>query len=523
MMVLRHWVFVSLLWTIFLTGLIDRAEAATEKADPSDQFFAAPEVRVFKIEVSDAAFVALQRQPRAYVSGAFSDGKQVLTNVGVHLKGMGSFRAVDGKPSFSLKFDEFTKGASYAGLTKLMLNNSVQDTSYMAELLGTQLFRDAGVPAARVTYARVLLNGRDLGLYVAIEGMNKQFLKRHFKKGGGNLYEGYLADLDGRLEQDGGAVKDRADVGALLTASKTNDPEKRFAQLGRLLDLERFASFGAMEVLLSHWDGYCIHTNNYRLYHDPKTDKMVFIAHGLDGVFRRPNISIQPPIKSIVSRALFTTSGGRKLYEQRLRELYTNVFRVEVITNRLNDALIRLRTAGLPSNELAELEHNASLMRQRVVERVQRVGEQMAGIEPTALAFDAAGLARLDGWREEPDIGAPHFDQVKLDGKTVLHIDGNGVECRASWRLGTYLKPGQYQFEGLVRTAKIQSGGAGLRISGATRNQRIGGDTTWRPLRHAFIVKEGEGDVEFVCELRTYQGGGEVWFDAGSLQLRRMP
>jgi len=241
---------------ILFTSSAGRATAAPRMADASDQLFSAPGVPVFKIEVSEVAFRALRQQPRTYVSGTFSDGEQSLTNVGVHLKGMGSFRAVDGKPSFSLKFDEFTKGAEYSGLTKLMLNNSVQDSSYLAELLGTQLFRDAGVPAARVAYARVLLNGHDLGLYVAIEGMNKHFLKRFFKKADGNLYEGYLADLDGRLEQDGGAVKDRADVRALLTAARVSDPAQRFAGLSRLLDLDRFASFGAMEVLLSHWDGY---------------------------------------------------------------------------------------------------------------------------------------------------------------------------------------------------------------------------------------------------------------------------
>lgn len=63
---------------------------------------------------------------------------------------MGSFRSIDSTPSLSVKFDRFTSGQSYHGLSKLMLNNSAQDTSYMAELLGTQLFRDAGVPAARV-------------------------------------------------------------------------------------------------------------------------------------------------------------------------------------------------------------------------------------------------------------------------------------------------------------------------------------------------------------------------------------
>ena len=74
------------------------------------------------------------------------------------------------------------------GLTKLMLNNSSQDQTFLSELLATRLFRDAGVPAARVTHSRVTLNGRDLGLYVAIEAMNKRFLKRHFGKATGNLY-----------------------------------------------------------------------------------------------------------------------------------------------------------------------------------------------------------------------------------------------------------------------------------------------------------------------------------------------
>ena len=153
---------------------------AAGPTDPSAKFFDDPAVRLLRLELADSAFAALRRQPRIYVAGTFSDGRVVLTNIGVHLKGMGSFRAIDDKPSFSLNFNEFSAGQNYCGLTKLMLNNSAQDSSYLAELLGTQLFRDAGLPAARVTYVRVVLNGRDLGLHLAIEGMSKRFLKRYF-------------------------------------------------------------------------------------------------------------------------------------------------------------------------------------------------------------------------------------------------------------------------------------------------------------------------------------------------------
>ena len=99
-----------------------------------------------------------------------------------------------------------------------------------------------------MTYVRVVLNGRDLGLHLAIEGMNKRFLKRHFSKATGNLYEGYLRDVDGRLDQDGGVRTNQTDVRALFTAAMTEEPGQRFAQLSRVLEVDRFASFAAMEV-----------------------------------------------------------------------------------------------------------------------------------------------------------------------------------------------------------------------------------------------------------------------------------
>ena len=494
---------------------------ARKKRDLSDEFFTNPAVPLFKLEVPEAGLNGLRGNPRAYVRGTFSAGHAVLTNVGVHLKGMGSFRPVDDKPSFAVKFDEFSGDQEYCGLTKLMLNNSAQDSSYAAESLATGLFREAGVPAARVTHARVVLNGRDLGLYVVIEAMNNRFLKRHFKNTRGNLYEGYLLDVDERLEQDGGEQTDQADVKSLFAAAKIDDPAERFHRLSQVLDVDRFVSFVAMEMLVSHWDGYGIHTNNYRIYHDPTADRLVFITHGLDGVFRRPNISIQPPLKSIVGRGLFQTPEGRALYNRRIGELFTNVFRLETITNRLNAAWVKFRSAGLKPGELAELENNVATMRQRIVQRAQRVGEQLAGIEPPVLKFDSQGFARLGGWREEPDIGTPRFDRPLVDGKPTLHIDAGNRACRASWRLGIYLKPGRYQFQGLVRTRGLLNGGAGLRISGDTRNRRIARDAPWTSLSHDFVLEEGAGDVELVGELRSYQGGGEVWFDLESLKLRR--
>jgi spore coat protein H len=493
--------------------------ASTAK-DASQSFFNDPKVRLFQFEISDANLALLRRAPRNYVAGTMREGGTVLSNVAVHLKGMGSFRTVDEKASFAVKFDEFAKEQEYYGLTKLMFNNSVQDPTYVVESLATGLFRDAGLAAARVTHARVQLNGRDLGFYVVIEAMNKRFLKQHFQSAKGNLYEAYVQDIDTRMEQDNGGPNAQADVRALVEACSMRDPAERFRGISKLLDVDRFVSFAAMEILVGHWDGYTIHTNNYRLYHDPTSDKMVFITHGLDWAFRRPNMSIQPPLKSLVGRALFQTSEGGRLFRERVGTLYTNVYRVPVITNRMQQALARVRSAGLTPMELAKVERTAASIRERIELRGKRVEEQLAGIEPPQTKFDVDGTARLSGWRDENDRGELTMDQIEHEGRPTLHVRAAGGRSRGSWRTQIYLSRGRYRFEGVACAKGISGGSTGLRISGGQRATGISGTAPWRTLSHEFEVQDAGMDVEFVCDF--YGTAGEVWFDLDAFRVRKL-
>lgn len=463
--------------------------------------------------------MSLRRQGRTYAKATVREGAHVLTNVGVRLKGMGSFRPLHEKPSLAVKFDEFAEGQEYFGLTKLMFNNSVQDPTYIVEALGTELFREAGLPAARATHARVKLNGRDLGLYVVIEAMNKRFLKQHFLSAKGNLYEAYLQDIDSRLEQDNGEPGDQSDLRALVEACRVRDPAERFGRISRVLDVDRFVSFAAMEILIGHWDGYVNHTNNYRIYHDPTSDRMVFITHGLDWAFRRPNISIVPPLKSVVGRALFQTPEGDRLFRERLATLYTNVYRVPAITNRMNELLATVRARGLTSGELAKVERTATAIRERIELRGLRIADQLAGKELPLPKFAADGTARLPGgWRDESDRGEPTMDQPVYEGRQTFHIRANGVPSRASWRAQMYLPRGRYRAEVMARSEGLR-GGSGLRISGGERDYGISGTSSWRRLTYDFEIPEGI-DVEFVCDF--YGTLGDVWFDVDSFRVRRL-
>ena len=186
----------------------------------------------------------------------------------------------------------------------------------------------------------------------------------------------------------------------------------------------------------------------------------------------------------------------------------------------MEHALASLRAAGLPAPQLAEIERQCGVMRTRIALRIARVGDLLAGLEPTPLPFDAAGFARPDGWREERDRGEPVHDRGQTGGRAALHIKAGGARCRASWRTSVFLKPGIYLFEGQVRTEGLPPAGyADLRISGDTRSLRLAGSSPWRPLQHQFLVEDAGGtDVELVCELNAAEG--DAWFDLASLRLR---
>jgi spore coat protein H len=355
--------------------------AASSNNPPGHELFSEAVIRHFKIRIENAEMEKLRRDNHTYVRATVTEGTNVFSEVGVRLKGRGSFRPLEDRPSFAVKFDEFVPAQRFCGLTKIMLNNSYQDRSYLSEYLCTSLYRDAGVPAARVTYARVELNGRELGLYVLIEAMNKIFLKQHFKNPSGRLYEGYAQDIDSKLEQDGGAPSDQSDVRALVAAARLA-PEQGMAGLRQVLDVDNFLSFLAVGMLIAQHDSYVLNRNNYRLYHDPDSGRFVMIAHGIDGSFTQNAMPIVPPPRYILAKAVLETTEGRELYRERFGTLFTNVFKLDVMTNRIHAAVARLEAAAINENERTNITGRANGMVGRVVERHQSVLRQLTAPRP---------------------------------------------------------------------------------------------------------------------------------------------
>jgi hypothetical protein len=309
-------------------GVSGPDDAAAPNAS-ADELFDEDHVLDVQIELAQADWDALRFEGRdlsalagdcvagppadlynTYSANVIVDGQRV-DNVALRKKGfLGSISQV--RPSLKIDFDEFVATQTLRGTTRLTLNNNKQDTALIRQCLVYRTFAAAGVPAPRCNFARVTVNGADLGVYSHVEEIKKPFLRRHFADDSGNLYEGQRSDFNDVLvatfeAKTNEATNDRSDLSTIVTA--LNDDS--LSDLEALVDVDRFLTFWAMEVLTGHWDGYASNRNNFYLYADPTSGKMHFLPWG-------PDIGFSPNDPFHALRAASVSADGRlasKLYE----------------------------------------------------------------------------------------------------------------------------------------------------------------------------------------------------------------
>lgn len=354
-----------------------------------DALFRKPQVLDLVVTVDKKDTESLQREPRKYVKCQLRDGKNEYADVAVHLKGaVGSFRNFDDKPGLTFNADKFTDAQRFRGMDKFHLANSVQDPSYLSELICGEIFRAAGVPASRISHATLTLNGRKRGLYYIKEGYDKEFLKAHFGSSNGNFYDGgFCREIDQPLELNSGKgdVKDHADLKALWAAVREPNEQKRFEKLEKLLDMDRFISYMICSMITSDWDGYPSKCNNYRIYHEPKTNKITFIPSGMDQMFGDVNWPIMPGWGGGVARELMNTKEGKKRYLARLREIMDKkVYNPEALIRRLDEVEAVVQPALMAVDQGAGRDYKNQVNRLRVAikEREKVINNQIKQLPP---------------------------------------------------------------------------------------------------------------------------------------------
>lgn len=491
-----------------------------------------------RIQIANDEMNRLRQDQRRYVKCNVHEvipgrpGERVYKDVGIHLKGgPGSFRPIEDRPALTLSFNRFDGNLRFHGLDQISLNNSVQDGTYMMENIAGIINREVGIPAARSTNARVWLNGRDLGFYVLKEGFDDSFLEHNFKEDEGVIFEGSFTELHANMAlKNAKKIKDhkplRAKMAELERGMNIPDPVKRREAIEKVLDVDEFITFIAMEGLMAHWDGYSANRNNYRVYLNPKTQKFTFIAHGLDQVFQNANypVIIQ---NGTLARVLTETPEDRAKYMARLEELRKKVLDPEYV----NPMVDRIAANILPTmkemgtNHARQHEGNAQAVKARLTDRGRQI-DRVLNARP--LRFDDKGVALLGGkgvpWDGKLLQGDAKFERVTESGKSRLKIACNGPAV-ASWRTTVLLAGGKYAFEGQVKATNVnapalpENAAVGLRISGGKRLTKLTGTTDLKPMSFEFEVPGPSAEVVLVCEMAA--NAGEAVFDLDSLKLRK--
>jgi hypothetical protein len=212
----------------------------------------------------------------------------------------------------------------------------VQDPTWLRQCLSYRVFAKAGLPVPWCNFARVTVNGRDLGLYVHLESVDRRWVRRHFERDEGDLWEGEFSDFrqewlrtfekKGDVEDDDQTKVDRRSLAEVAGAASPNLPDAEvLSRLERLVDLEGFLRFWAVEKVLEHWDGYANNLNNFFLYHDPATSRFVFAPAGTDQItVPDPFSSLRPPVSvyatGVLANRLYAIPETRRRYAETIRE-----------------------------------------------------------------------------------------------------------------------------------------------------------------------------------------------------------
>ncbi len=499
-------------------------------ADETDEFFGGTNVPRVVIRLGADAVATLEqhRGPgggKTRAEGTVRVDGRAYTNVSLQLKGTSTFSPIHDRPSFTLKFDRHVPGQRLHGLAKISLNNSQQDSTRLHEQFAREIYAAAGVPVPRARAVSVVLNGRDLGLYVLTEGFDRRFLNRNFGAGDGVLYEwGPLRDVDTRARIVAGAEPGGDPLGRLVEAAQLADPDERYASLARLLDLTRFFDMMAIETILCHSDSYSMNRNNYRLYYRAETGRFTFIPHGMDRILGGHrsglDLSIVPPQLGLISRALLTTPVGRRAYLDRLTWQVTNRFKLRELTARIHrmDACLQVeKEKGNGANGEAG---DAADLCQRLATRLADVSLQLSALAgslraPAWPAFDAAGRWKLAGWVWRPLPRAPgalssKVEPVSTNGHAGFRVSAPGGRgpVSATFVRRLTLPAGRYGLAGGWRVspgAGSVEGSVSLLRSGAERFLLHRVSLDWPAVDTEIRVspKYAPEEIELICEVRS--------------------
>lgn len=161
---------------------------------------------------------------------------------------------------------------AFKGMRSLNVVFEGSEWSLLAEALGFDLHRRAGIPAPLTEFLRLTVDGKAVGYHLAIERVNASFLRRNKVAGGGNLYRirWMGRDVVTQHEKRNHRRRGHEDILEITDRLAKTSGDEEWKLIQESFNVPEVASYFAVNTVLSHWDGFF---NNYFPYHDTKNGK----------------------------------------------------------------------------------------------------------------------------------------------------------------------------------------------------------------------------------------------------------
>lgn len=185
--------FALVITVLFMNGKSLGIVSAVKSMGYENRLFATDRVHTIDIVMNDwEGFIETCENEEYSMCSVVIDGEN-YSNIGIRAKGNTSLSNVSqmdsDRYSFKLEFDQYDSTKSYYGLDKISLNNIIQDNTYMKDYLVYRMMGEFGVAAPLCSYVYITVNGKDFGLYLAVESIEESFLQRNYGNDYGELYK----------------------------------------------------------------------------------------------------------------------------------------------------------------------------------------------------------------------------------------------------------------------------------------------------------------------------------------------
>ena len=225
------------------------------------------------------------------------DGRD-YPDVGVHFRGASSFMfAGDGsKRSLNLSFDFVDSDQRILGFRTLNLLNAASDPTFLRAVFYAHVAREF-IPAPRMNFVRVVINGENWGIYANAQQFNTDFTSDWFGSRSGARWKvpgnpggragmeyfgedvnAYRSMYDIRSADRDESWSDLIGMFRVLNETPLEQLEER---LSPLLDVDGVLRFLALENALVNGDGYWARASDYSIYQD-EAGRFHMIPHDIN-------------------------------------------------------------------------------------------------------------------------------------------------------------------------------------------------------------------------------------------------